>query len=330
MSGWINGTGHRRTGIDSHAGHGPHVSLSSQNSSIKLLCGTRQEEQNYRNCETGLQNRSGWPRMREDASAWFGGFGLMSMRKIAALQMGLFLAAVLANAAPKSTLRITVLDSATRALAADNNGVPLNCDQLTFDAYCRSTTNAPLLSTLLVKEDNGQTYHISCTVESKYSRCVPLAKGESYDAKRTKHGLEVYYEDDNGKTRKQLYSLVDTNGKSAPVAAAAVSVKPVPPGAGTQQGLPVPAPAPAAVAPQQASPEKVSEKAKCSFTSTPAGAEITVDGKYLGSTPSEIPLSAGMHVVVFSMPGFAQWKRDLTVLPGSELTVGAILQREQP
>jgi hypothetical protein len=268
--------------------------------------------------------------MREDASAWFGGFGLMSMRKIAALQMGLFLAAVLANAAPKSTLRITVLDSATRALAADNNGVPLNCDQLTFDAYCRSTTNAPLLSTLLVKEDNGQTYHISCTVESKYSRCVPLAEGESYDAKRTKHGLEVYYEDDNGKTRRQLYSLVDTNGKSAPVAAAAVSVKPVPPGAGTQQGLPVPAPAPAAVAPQQASPEKVSEKAKCSFTSTPAGAEITVDGKYLGSTPSEIPLSAGMHVVVFSMPGFAQWKRDLTVLPGSELTVGAILQREQP
>jgi len=35
-------------------------------------------------------------------------------------------------------------------------------------------------------------------------------------------------------------------------------------------------------------------------------------------------------VVVFSMPGFAQWKRELTVLPGSQLTVGAILQKEQP
>jgi len=254
------------------------------------------------------------------------------MRRIAALQIGFLLAAMLANAASKSTLRITVLDSATRALASDNNGVPQNCDQLTFDAYCRSTTNVPLLSTLLVQEDNGPTYRISCTVESKYSRCVPLAKGESYDAKRTKHGLEVYYEDDKGKTRRQSYTLVAENGKAggAPVPAAAVSPKPVPAAAAPQQSSPVPAPAPVAVAPQQASPEKIPEKAKCNFSSTPAGAEITVDGKYLGSTPSEIPLSAGTHVVVFSMPGFAQWKRELTVLPGSQLTVGAILQKEQP
>jgi len=40
-----------------------------------------------------------------------------------------------------------------RALTPDNNGVPQNCEQLTFDAYCRSTTNVPLLSTLLVQED---------------------------------------------------------------------------------------------------------------------------------------------------------------------------------
>lgn len=255
----------------------------------------------------------------------------MSMRRIATLQMAFLLFAVLANAGSKDTLRITVLDSATRALAADNNGVPLNCEQLTFDAYCRSTINAPLLSTLLVQEDNGPTYRISCTVESKYSRCVPLAKGESYDAKRTKRGLEVYYEDDKGKTRKQSYTLVAENGKAgAPVPAAAVSTKPVPAAAATQPSSPSPSPAPAAVAPSQVSPEKVSEKAKCNFSSTPAGAEITVDGKYLGSTPSEIPLSAGTHVVVFSMPGFSQWKRELTVLPGSQLTVGAILQKEQP
>ncbi len=255
----------------------------------------------------------------------------MSMRRTAALQIAFLLFAVLANAASKDTLRITVLDSATRALAADNNGVPLNCEQLTFDAYCRSTTNAPLLSTLLVQEDNGPTYRISCTVESKYSRCVPLAKGESYDAKRTKHGLEVYYEDDKGKTRKQAYTLVAENGKAgAPASAAAVSNKPLPAADASQPSSPAPAPAPAIVVPQQASPEKITEKAKCNFSSTPVGAEITVDGKFLGSTPSEIPLSAGTHVVIFSMPGFAQWKRELTVLPGSQLTVGAILQKEQP
>jgi len=29
------------------------------------------------------------------------------------------------------------------------------------------------------------------------------------------------------------------------------------------------------------------------------------------------------------MPGFAQWKRDLTVLSGSQLTVNAILQKSE-
>jgi len=132
----------------------------------------------------------------------------MSMRKIAALLASLLLVAVLANAASqKDTIRIKVLDSVTRALAPDNNGVPQNCEQLTFDAYCRSTTNVPLLSTLLVQEDNQPPFRISCTVESKYSRCVPLAKGESFDARREKHGLTVFYVDDKGKERKQLYTL---------------------------------------------------------------------------------------------------------------------------
>jgi hypothetical protein len=87
----------------------------------------------------------------------------------------------------------------------------------------------------------------------------------------------------------------------------------------------VPAPQ-AEASPAQAAP---AEKVKCNFSSTPAGAEITLDGKYVGSTPSEIELITGTHVIVFSMPGFAQWKRDLTVLSGSQLTVNAILQKSE-
>lgn len=256
----------------------------------------------------------------------------MGMRRIAALQVGLLLAAVSANAgSPKNTLRITVLDSVTQALAPDNNGVPLNCEQLTYDAYCRSTSSVPLQSTLLVQEDNQPPFRISCTAESKYSRCIPLAKGESFDAKKEKHGLEVYYADDKGKMRKQLYTLVAADGKSAPkAAAAAVATQPVPDSAAPRPTAPVAPAASPAVAVEQVSPQKVSEKVKCNFSSTPPGAEITVDGKYLGSTPSEIPLSTGTHVVIFSTPGFNQWKRELTILPGAELTVGAILQKEQP
>ena len=64
-------------------------------------------------------------------------------------------------------------------------------------------------------------------------------------------------------------------------------------------------------------PAVPAEKVKCSFTSTPPGAEITVDGSYVGNTPSEIGLSTGTHVVVISMVGFAEWKRELTVASDS-------------
>jgi hypothetical protein len=259
----------------------------------------------------------------------------MGIRRIAALQTGLLLAAVLANAgSQKDTVRITVLDAVTRASAPDNNGVPQNCEQLTFDAYCRSTSNVQV-STLLVQEDNEPPFRISCTIE-KYSRCISLPIGESFDARKEKHGLEVYYVDRKGKERKQLYALVDVGEKTGPPAApAAVATQPAPAVAAPQQSAAAPAPsapAPSAPAPSVGSlqaipPEKV-EKVKCNFSSTPAGADITLDGKYVGSTPSEIELATGAHVVVFSMPGFTQWKRELTVLSGSVLTVSAILQKE--
>jgi hypothetical protein len=256
----------------------------------------------------------------------------MNMRRFAALQAGLLLAAVVAStASQKETVRITVLDSVTRASTADNyNGVPQNCEQLTFDAYCRSTSNTPLVSTLLVQEDNEPPFRISCTIESRYSRCIPLPKGESFDAKKEKHGLEVYYVDDKGKERKQLYTLVDMSGKAGPpAAAAAVATQPVPAASAPPQKPLAPAP-PASVGSAQAVPQEKVDKVRCNFSSTPSGAEITLDGKYVGNTPSEIVVSTGTHVVVFSMGGFAQWKRDLTVMAGSEVTVSAILQKEQP
>lgn len=66
---------------------------------------------------------------------------------------------------------------------------------------------------------------------------------------------------------------------------------------------------------------------KCSFTSTPAEAEISMDGQYIGSTPSMVRVKTGTHEVVVSMPGFAESKRELTVAPGSELTVNAVLEK---
>jgi len=278
---------------------------------------------------------------------------------MAALQSGLLLVAMFANAASRNgTMRIKVLDSVTRSVRLDDNGVAKNCDQVTFDAYCRSTTTAPMVSTLLVQEGDEPPFRISCTIESRYSRCTPLPKGETFDAKREKKGVTVYYLDDKGKARKQFYTLVDTGGKAGPPAAAAAvatrpvpaaaenaeqaPVAPVPHTAAPVQNSPAPVPAPRAVVPVQNSPvappapppvstqEALTGKVRCNFSSTPSGAEITIDFRYVGNTPSEIGLSPGTHVVAISMPGFAEWKRELVVAADSVVNVTATLQKTQP
>jgi hypothetical protein len=201
------------------------------------------------------------------------------------------------------------------------NDVPKNCDQVNFDAYCNNSKSAITTNTLVVQEGNNPPFRVACTVDSKYSRCTPLTRGKTFDARREKHGITVYYQDDNGKPRKQLYMLVDTDGKAAaPVTAVAVATQPSPTPAENSALVPV---APVAAA-------SARQTVKCSFSSTPAGAEISVDGRYVGNTPSEIGLTTGSHVVILSLPGFAQWKRDLAVATDSVVNVTAILQKAQP
>lgn len=260
----------------------------------------------------------------------------MSMRRMAVLQACLLFVAMFASAASrKNTLEIKVLDSETRALSLDDNGVPKDCDQVTFDAYCRSTTAAKMVHTLLVQEGDAPPFRIACTQESRLSKCTPLPRGETFEAKRDKHGITVYYIDGKGKARSQLYTRVDSGGKAlTPATAAAVAaqaVRPAPPQQNSPSAAPAPtstivSSAPSAVSAQGAAPRKV----RCNFSSTPAGAEITVDWRYVGNTPSEVSLGTGTHVVVISMPGFAEWKRELTVAADSAVNVTATLQKAQP
>ena len=245
----------------------------------------------------------------------------MSRRTIAAVQASLLMVAIFASAASKDTaMRIKVLDSETHTVAVDDSGVPKNCDGLNYDAYCHSGKTEQVTNFLVVQEANEPPFRVACTIDAKWSRCVPLPKGETFDARREKHGITVYYQDDDGKPRKQFYALVAGDAKIKPVTAtAAVAAPPAPVPA--QKTAPAPAAAVAA--------SKLPDTVKCSFGSTPAGAEVTLDGRYVGSTPSVLGLSMGTHVVVISMPGFAQWKRELSVVSGSELTVNAVLQKAQ-
>lgn len=62
-------------------------------------------------------------------------------------------------------------------------------------------------------------------------------------------------------------------------------------------------------------------------TSTPPGADIKIDGKFVGSTPSTVRLSAGEHTVILEKSGFALWQRTLSVSNNGNVTVDATLEK---
>jgi len=65
-----------------------------------------------------------------------------------------------------------------------------------------------------------------------------------------------------------------------------------------------------------------------SITSTPAGAEIEVDGAFLGNTPAELPLVPGQRGIRLSKKGYRAYQRTVEVLPGGTQRVAVELEHE--
>jgi PEGA domain len=57
------------------------------------------------------------------------------------------------------------------------------------------------------------------------------------------------------------------------------------------------------------------------IASDPSGADIYVDGKFVGETPSTIQLATGLHHIEVKSPARQEWERDLDVLKDSHITL---------
>lgn len=68
---------------------------------------------------------------------------------------------------------------------------------------------------------------------------------------------------------------------------------------------------------------------KVMFTSDPQGADIYVDGKFVGNTPSLIELAPGSRSVRIDVQGRKPWTRVLDVTAGNKVTIQAVLATEQ-
>ena len=63
-----------------------------------------------------------------------------------------------------------------------------------------------------------------------------------------------------------------------------------------------------------------------SFSSEPNGAEIYIDGKFVGQTPATISVQPGSHVVLVKATGRKNWQRDLEVLKDSQVALRPVLE----
>lgn len=64
------------------------------------------------------------------------------------------------------------------------------------------------------------------------------------------------------------------------------------------------------------------------ITSEPAGAEIYVDGRLSGSTPSKIFLGVGEHTIKVTRPGYKDWERKILVEQGGVKALNATLEKQ--
>jgi hypothetical protein len=70
-----------------------------------------------------------------------------------------------------------------------------------------------------------------------------------------------------------------------------------------------------------------SVSAKLQLESDPPGADIELDGNFVGNTPSDVQVTEGDHTVTVKKTGFKDWERKLKVTQGSNIRLNAELEK---
>ncbi len=81
------------------------------------------------------------------------------------------------------------------------------CNPVDYSAECMHSSNQFVQNKIVVTSNDGKRFTIACTIESRWSNCIPLPEGESFRARIEKKGLSVIYQGPKG-PRKQHYDIV--------------------------------------------------------------------------------------------------------------------------
>ena len=64
------------------------------------------------------------------------------------------------------------------------------------------------------------------------------------------------------------------------------------------------------------------------ISSNPTGADVSVDGEFVGNSPAALKLAPGKHTLSVKMAGYKDWSREITVYSGSEVQLAANLEKQ--
>ena len=68
-------------------------------------------------------------------------------------------------------------------------------------------------------------------------------------------------------------------------------------------------------------------KGAVNVSSNPAGADVSLEGNFIGNAPASLRLGPGKHTITVKMSGWKDWTRDINVQSGSEVQLTATLEK---
>jgi hypothetical protein len=138
----------------------------------------------------------------------------MLLRSSVCLFLLLLPAAAVASTTPDSfPITIKVTQSETVPLQGESTYTE-GCNLTDYSAACGHSSDQFVRNVMIVKDNDGKVFTITCTVESRWSNCVPLPVGDSFRARIEKNGLSVFYVGSNGHPHKQHYDVLPDEHKA--------------------------------------------------------------------------------------------------------------------
>lgn len=129
-------------------------------------------------------------------------------------------AALLANTDASSddaTVMVTVLRSDTRPLVSGSAMLEQGCNGADYSASCRHAADQFVQNMMVVQTEGGKKFTIACTIESKWSNCIPLPVGDSFRARIEKNGISVAYMGPKGPRKQKFRVLPEAAFDAIPV-----------------------------------------------------------------------------------------------------------------